>query len=51
MLKQRIIKLVIGLALLVAVAGGTGIVVDSLGASITSPAHACNSSGTSGGGC
>jgi hypothetical protein len=51
MLKQRIIKILVGVALLVAAAGGGGIMVDSLGYAGTLPAHACNSSGTSGGGC
>jgi hypothetical protein len=51
MLKQRIIRIVVGLALLVAVTGGAGIVADSLGHAGTLPAHACNSTGTSGGGC
>ena len=51
MLKQRIIKVVVGLALLAAVTGSSGIVADSLGLQGTSPAHACNASGQSGGGC
>ena len=51
MLKQRIIKVVVGLALLAAVAGSSGIVADSLGLAITSPAHACNDPSGSGGGC
>jgi hypothetical protein len=51
MLKQRIVRVMVGLALLAAVAGSSGIIADSLGAPATSPAHACNGSGTSGGGC
>ena len=51
MLKQRIIKVVVGLALLAAVAGSSGIVADSLGLTVTSPAHACNEPSGSGGGC
>jgi hypothetical protein len=50
MLKKRIVALVTGLALLLAVAGASGIVADSLGFSVTLPAHACTPSG-SGGGC
>jgi len=51
LLKQRIIKVIVGLALLAAVAGSTGIVADSLGHSVTPQVHACASGGTSGGGC
>lgn len=51
MLKKRIIALVTGLALLLAVAGASGVVADSLGFALTAPAHACNTSGSSGGGC
>jgi hypothetical protein len=51
MLKQRIIRVVVGLALLVTVTGSSGMVADSIGVSVTSPAHACSSSGASGGGC
>jgi len=51
MLKNRIIAAIVGLALLVAVTGSSGIVADSLGLVVTSQAHACQNSGTSGGGC
>ena len=50
MLKKRIIAVVMGLALLAAVAGSSGIVADSLGLSVTSQVHACEVGG-SGGGC
>jgi hypothetical protein len=51
MLKQRLIKVVVGLALLAAVAGSSGVVADSLGLSVTPQVHACNNVGSSGGGC
>ena len=51
MLRKRIIAVMAGLALLVAVAGSSGIVADSLGLSVTSQAHACQNSSSSGGGC
>lgn len=51
MFKQRIIKVVVGLALLAAVAGSSGLVADSLGLAVTSPAHACNEPSSGGGGC
>lgn len=51
MLRKRIIGVLAGLALLAAVVGSSGIVADSLGLAVTTPAHACQSSGTSGGGC
>ena len=51
MLKQRIFKVVIGLAMLAAVLGSSGIVADSFGLSLTPEAHACNASGGSTGGC
>jgi hypothetical protein len=50
MLKKRIVAVVTGLALLLAVAGVSGVAADSLGLDVTAPAHACNSS-SSGGGC
>lgn len=50
MLKKRIVAIVTGLALLLAVAGVSGIATDSLGLEVTAPAHACSPSG-SGGGC
>ena len=51
MLKKRLVKLVVAVALLTAVVGGTGIVGDAVGLSVTSPAQACNHSGSGGGGC
>ncbi len=51
MLKKRIIAVVAGAALLIAVVGSSGIVADSLGLSVTSAAHACQNSSSSGGGC
>jgi hypothetical protein len=50
MLKQRIFAVVAALALLIAVAGVSGVMADSLGLSITPQVHACNPHG-SGGGC
>lgn len=51
MLKQRIIKLVIAVALIAAIFGGAGIAADELGLSVTGQAQACSSSGAGGGGC
>ena len=51
MLKQRIFRVVVGLALLAMVAGSAGVVADSLGMAVTSPAYACSNSSGSGGGC
>jgi hypothetical protein len=51
MLKKRIIAVVAGLALLAAIAGSAGIVADEMGLAVTSSAHACVASGSSGGGC
>lgn len=51
MLKQRFLAVLTGIALLLAVIGSTGIVADSLGMTVTSPAHACNNPSSSGGGC
>jgi hypothetical protein len=51
MLKQRLLKLVIALALMVAATGASSVVADSLGFSTASPAFACEDAGTSGGGC
>ena len=50
MLKRRLIAVLAGLALLLAVAGVSSVVADSLGFDVTVPAHACSPSG-SGGGC
>lgn len=50
-MKRRIIAVITGLALLLAVAGSAGIAADTLGLAVTSQSHACNSTGASGGGC
>lgn len=50
-MKKRIIAVVAGIALLLATTGISGVVADTLGYTITSPVHACNSSGSAGGGC
>lgn len=49
--KKRIIAALTGIALLLAVTGMSGVAADSLGLSVTSPAHACQPTGGSGGGC
>lgn len=51
MLKQRIFAVVAVVALLIAAAGVSGVVGDSVGLSVTSPAYACPSGSGSGGGC
>ena len=51
MLKQRITRVIIALALLTALVGSSGILADSLGNQITPQVSACQASGTSGGGC
>jgi hypothetical protein len=51
MLKKRIINWVIAATLLVAIAGGGGIVADELGLPVTASAYACPTSGAGGGGC
>ena len=51
MLKRRLIAVIAGLALLAFIAGSSGIVVDSLGISVTSPVHACQDPSGAGGGC
>jgi len=51
MLKQRLLKLVIALALMVAATGASSVVADSLGLSATSPVFACDNPSSSGGGC
>ena len=48
-MKQRLLKLVVGLALVLTLASASGLVADSLGLSITPQVYACNSGG--GGGC
>ena len=51
MLKQRIINVVVAIALIAAVTGASGIVADALGLSGTSQAFACQEPASSGGGC
>ena len=50
MVKKRIIAAIIGFALTLAATGSVGIVADSLGLGLTTPAHACQSNGSGGGG-
>jgi hypothetical protein len=49
MIKKRIIAVITGIALLVAVTGASGIVADALGLSMTAQAYACENPGGSGG--
>ena len=49
MLKQRIIRLVAGLALLAALTGVSGVVANELGLELTAPVHACETPHGSGG--
>ncbi len=51
MLKQQVFTVLVGVALLLAAAGSAGVVGDTLGLAVSSPAHACNTAGSSGGGC
>lgn len=51
MLKKRILSVIIGLVLLTAVAGSTGIVGDAVELSITASAYACSNGSSTGGGC
>lgn len=51
MLKQRFLAVLTGIALLLAVAGVSGVVADSFGLAVTTTAHACSTSGSGGGGC
>ena len=52
MLKKNFVaNFVVAVALLVAVAGGSGIVGDALGLEVTAGAYACNTGGGGGGGC
>jgi len=51
MFKKRLFAVVASLAILAAVTGSTGILADTLGFTVTAPAHACENSGSSGGGC
>ena len=48
-MKQRLLKVVVGLALVLTLAGASGIVADSLGLSTTAQVQACSSG--SGGSC
>lgn len=48
MLKQRIVRILLGLSLLAAVAGSSGIVADSAGVEMTPQTHACAPSGSGG---
>lgn len=50
-LKKKIGIALASLAILAAVAGSSGIVADSMGLAVTSPAHACGTPSSSGGGC
>jgi hypothetical protein len=50
MLKKKVLAVFVGLALLGAVVGSSGIVAEWLGVE-ASPAHACNDPASSGGGC
>lgn len=51
MFKQRFVKVMVSLALLAAVTGFSSTMFDSLGVSAVSVAHACENSGSQGGGC
>jgi len=51
MLRKRIIAVIVGIALMIAVTGVSGIVADSLGLSMTPPVSACDQGAGSGGGC
>ena len=50
-MKQRLLKVMVGLALVLTLAGASGIVTDSLGLSTTPQVYACGIGGGSGGGC
>jgi hypothetical protein len=50
-MKQRSLKVAVGLALVLTLAGVSGIVADSLGLSTTAQVYACGGSGSGGGGC
>jgi len=51
MMKRRVFAVVAAVALLLATTGLSGIAADALGYSMTLQAVACNSGGSSGGGC
>ena len=50
MLKQKLLRTVVGLALLLALTGASSIIGDSFGLGFTPSAHACSTAG-SGGNC
>ena len=50
-MKKRILSVLAGVALLVAVTGTSGILGDAFGWSFTPQAHACPATSGSGGGC
>ena len=45
MLKQRIVSVIVGIALLLGITGAAGVVADSMGGSFTPQAYACGGSG------
>ena len=51
MLRKRIITVIAGVALLMAVVGSTGIVADAFGLAVTPQTHACSGGSNGGGGC
>lgn len=51
MLKQRLISIMVGLALTLAVLGAGGIAADAAGFDLTPPAQASGASGSAGGDC
>ena len=51
MLKERLIAVLLGVVMMVAVLGATGIVADELGLAVTPQVQACSGGGTSGGSC
>ena len=51
MFKQRMIKIMVGLALLAVLTGSAGIVADMAGLPATAQVQACGMGGGSGGGC
>lgn len=51
MSKQRMIELMVSLALLAVVAGSANLMANLPGLSHTSPGYECGSGGSSGGGC
>jgi hypothetical protein len=51
MLRKRVISLIAAIAVLLSVAGTSGIVADSFALHLVSPAYACEATGSAGGGC